>query len=151
MLTLVYLCLFHFVLFCLQNWTQFSYKHTERNSSKGLCSFHTINMFLCTEIVVITFGKMKSAITWHVKTCDSQHTLALPWFLLRFFFPFADICVTLEAVIIAGSVKESGCDNILHLRFVTKKMVFRCRVGISESCLTRHVSSSILWTAEPSL
>lgn len=41
------------------------------------------------------------------------------------FFFFADICVTLEAVIIAGSVKESGCNNILHLRVVIKKNGFQ--------------------------
>lgn len=43
----------------------------------------------------------------------------------------ADICLTLEAVIIAGSVKENRCSNMLLLSAVMGgKMIFRHRAGV---------------------
>lgn len=106
-----------------ENWT----KILKGLQSKGLRSFHTINMFLWTEIVVLTFKKMKITITYMLKIKKTwiQNTLALRWFLLvflviSFFIYFRHMCDT-WAVIIAGSVKESGCNNILHLSVVTRK------------------------------
>lgn len=64
---------------------------------------------------------------------------------------YADICVALEAVIIAWSVKENCCSNMLLLSVVTGKMLFRYRIGIFKPCLTQNCLSSTLITVKPSL
>lgn len=63
----------------------------------------------------------------------------------------ANICLTLEAVIIAGSVKED-CSGIMPLlRVVAGKMLFRRGIGIFKSCLTVRLHVSTATPEEPSL
>lgn len=62
----------------------------------------------------------------------------------------ADICLTLEAVIIAGSVKENCCNNMPLLSVVTGKCFSDTELAFSKSCLTQQYLSSILITAKPS-
>lgn len=98
----------------------------------------------------------KNSITRHLKTCDIHLSISLPLcatFSYTFFFPPADICLTLEAVILTGSVKENSFTNMLLLSVVTgkKRCLSGAELAFSKSRLTQQRLSSTPRTAEPSL
>lgn len=97
-------------------------------------------MLYCTEIEQLShlfhifLQRGKNSITWHIKTCDIQLSVSLrlcATFSYAFFSP-ADICLTLEAVILVGSVKEYSLALICcsWALWQKKKMPFRSRIGI---------------------
>lgn len=72
---------------------------------------------------IITFIQhcLKNSITWHKKLWYSVHLLPFASVILSPTLFSANICLTLEAVIIAGSVKENSCCNLLFLSVVIVK------------------------------
>lgn len=137
------------------------YKHKKKKKEKQgmqrkcFCTFNITNMLHCPVIFqeqlshLFNIKKKKQHHLTHKKLVIFSISSSL---CLRDTFSYAfsaNICLTLEAVIIAGSVKENSCSNMLLLSVVTGKMLFRYRIGIFKSCLTQQCSSS--GTVEPSL
>lgn len=99
---------------------------------KNVCTFMVTNMLHCTKILQEQLShlfhifwrerekkKTASPDTWKLVIFSIASSLCL---CDTFSYAFsADICLTLEAVIIAGSVKENSCSNMLLLSVVTEK------------------------------
>lgn len=122
---------------------------------KCFCAFNITNMLHCPVIFqeqlshLFNIKKKKQHHLTHKKLVIFSISSSL-CLCDTFSYAFsADICLALEAVIIAGSVKENSCSNMLLLSVVTGKMLFRYRIGIFKSCLTQQCLSS--GTVEPSL